>query len=38
VPEQKYGEQVAAWIKLRSGASATEDEIRNYCREQISHY
>jgi len=38
VPDQKYGEQVAAWIKLRSGESATEDEIRDYCREQISHY
>ncbi len=38
VPDQKYGEQIAAWIKLRSGESATEDEIRDYCREQISHY
>jgi len=38
VPDQKYGEQVAAWVKLRDGESATEDDIRNYCREQIAHY
>ena len=38
VPDQKYGEQVAAWVKLRDGESATEDEIKAYCREQIAHY
>ncbi len=38
VPDQKFGEQIAAWVKLRDGSSATEDEIKNYCREQIAHY
>ena len=38
VPDQKYGEQVAAWVKLRDGESATEDAIKDYCREQIAHY
>lgn len=38
VPDQKYGEQIAAWVKLRDGGSATEDEIKTYCREQIAHY
>ncbi|MFT4562783.1 MAG: fatty-acyl-CoA synthase [Gammaproteobacteria bacterium] len=38
VPDKKFGEQVAAWIKLREGESPSEDDIRNYCREQIAHY
>ncbi|MBP7667544.1 MAG: AMP-binding protein, partial [Burkholderiaceae bacterium] len=38
VPDVKYGEELCAWIKLRDGASATPDEIRDFCRGQIAHY
>ncbi|KWR88333.1 AMP-binding protein [Cupriavidus sp. IDO] len=38
VPDQKYGEEVCAWIVLKPGESATEDEIREFCRSQIAHY
>jgi fatty-acyl-CoA synthase len=38
VPDKKFGEQVAAWVKLRNGEKASEDDIKNYCREQIAHY
>ncbi len=38
VPDQKYGEEVCAWIKLREGQSATADEIREFCKGQIAHY
>lgn len=38
VPDKKFGEQVAAWVKVRDGENASEDEIRDYCREQIAHY
>ncbi|QUN28192.1 AMP-binding protein [Cupriavidus sp. KK10] len=38
VPDQKYGEEVCAWIVLKPGQSATEDEIRTFCRDQIAHY
>ncbi|MFO0987436.1 MAG: AMP-binding protein [Alphaproteobacteria bacterium] len=38
VPDRKYGEEVCAWVKLRPGAAATEDEIRDFCRGQIAHY
>ena len=38
VPDVKYGEELCAWIKLRDGASATPDEIREFCRGQIAHY
>jgi len=35
VPSQTSGEEVAAWIKLEEGASATEEEILQYCREKL---
>jgi fatty-acyl-CoA synthase len=37
VPDPKYGEEVCAWIQLRPGASATEEEMRDFCRGQIAH-
>jgi fatty-acyl-CoA synthase len=38
VPDQKYGEEIMAWIKLRDDAIATPEEIRAFCRGQIAHY
>ena len=38
VPDEFYGEQVAAWIELHSGESATEDEIREFCKDKIAHF
>ncbi|HUI58903.1 MAG TPA: AMP-binding protein [Steroidobacteraceae bacterium] len=38
VPDRKYGEEVAAVIRLRDGASAEQDEIIEFCRGQIAHY
>jgi len=38
VPDAKYGEELCAWIKLRDGAHASADEIRDFCRGQIAHY
>jgi len=38
VPDPKYGEEVCAWIKLRKGESATEDEIRAFCEGKIAHF
>ncbi|WP_298234166.1 AMP-binding protein [uncultured Azohydromonas sp.] len=38
VPDAKYGEEVCAWIVLKPGESATEDEIRAFCKDQIAHY
>jgi fatty-acyl-CoA synthase len=38
VPDPKYGEEICAWVKLKEGASATEEEIRAYCRDQIATY
>jgi fatty-acyl-CoA synthase len=38
VPDVKYGEAVCACIRLRDGMTATEAEIRDFCRGQIAHY
>jgi fatty-acyl-CoA synthase len=39
VPDKVLGEEVAAWIKLEEGMTASEEEVRQYCRERlpISH-
>lgn len=38
VPDALYGEQVAAWIQLHNDESATEEEIREFCRDAIAHF
>jgi fatty-acyl-CoA synthase len=38
VPDKKYGEQVAAWIKLHPEETATEDEIREFCKGKLAHF
>ena len=38
VPDAKYGEEVAAWIRLKPGVTASADEIRGFCKGQIAHF
>ncbi len=38
VPDDFYGEEVMAWIKLHTGQTATEDEILAFCKGTIAHY
>jgi fatty-acyl-CoA synthase len=38
LPDAKLGESVLAWIRLRAGASATEEEIRAFCEGKIAHF
>ena len=38
VPDPKMGEEVCAWIQLRKGAVVTEEEIREFCKGQITHF
>jgi acyl-CoA synthetase (AMP-forming)/AMP-acid ligase II len=37
-PEPDMGEQVTAFVQLADGASATEDELIEWCRERLSHF
>ena len=38
IPDEYYGEEVMAWIQLNEGETASEDEIREYCKGKIAHY
>jgi fatty-acyl-CoA synthase len=38
VPDDRFGEEVMAWVVLRPGATADGDAIRAHCRGQIAHY
>ena len=38
VPDEKYGEEIMAWVMLKSGEQMTEEEVRNYCKGNIAHY
>ena len=38
VPDQRFGEEIMAWVLLRAGEEATKDEIRDFCRGRIAHY
>jgi fatty-acyl-CoA synthase len=38
VPDKKYGEEICAWIVLKPGVRAVEQEIRDFCGDQIAHY
>jgi len=38
IPDAKYVEEVAAWVKLKEGASTTAEDIREFCSGQLSHY
>ena len=38
VPDEKYGEELMAWVMVEPGQSLTEDEVKEYCRGKIAHY
>jgi fatty-acyl-CoA synthase len=38
VPDERYGEELCAWVILNDGAEATEQQIKDYCKGQIAHY
>ena len=38
VPDERFGEELCAWVKLRRGHSATEDEIREFCRGRLAYF
>jgi fatty-acyl-CoA synthase len=38
VPDDRYGEELCAWIQVKEGATVTEDEVREFCKGRIAHY
>ena len=37
VPDDKYGEQLCAWIKLKEGQKADAAEIKAFCKDKIAY-
>jgi fatty-acyl-CoA synthase len=37
VADDRYGEELCAWIRIRSGETLTSEEIRAFCQGQIAH-
>jgi fatty-acyl-CoA synthase len=38
VPDEKYGEELCAWVKLRPGSGLAEEDVRAFCVGKIAHY
>jgi fatty-acyl-CoA synthase len=38
VPDDRYGEELCAWVVLRDGAELEEEAVREFCRGKIARY
>jgi len=38
IPDDKMGEEVCAWVQLNAGQSMTEEELKAFCRDKITHF
>ena len=38
IPSHKYGEAVAAAVRLRSGQQVSQDDLRNHCQGHLAHF
>ncbi len=38
VPDEKYGEELVAWVQLREGATMTRDDLAAFCAGRIAHF
>ncbi len=38
IPDANYGEQVCAWIRSRAGATLDAEQLKAFCRDQITHF
>jgi fatty-acyl-CoA synthase len=38
VPDEKYGEELCAWVKLRPGTELTAEQVTEFCVGKIAHY
>src|SRR5262249_41893397 len=38
VPDEKDGEEIMAWVRLKEGQQVGADDLRDFCLGQIAHY
>ena len=38
VPDEKFGEEIIAWVKLNGDSDLSEDDVKGFCKGRIAHY
>src|SRR4029079_14716952 len=38
VPDEKYGEELCAWIRVRDGEQVSDEDVREFCRGKLAHF
>jgi fatty-acyl-CoA synthase len=38
VPDERFGEEIMAWVRLKDSQSASADDLRDFCRGEMAHY
>jgi fatty-acyl-CoA synthase len=38
VPDERYGEELCAWVRIRAGAQLTDEQVRDFCRGKLAHH
>ena len=38
IPDERWGERPKAFVTLREGGEATEEELIAFCRERLAHF
>jgi fatty-acyl-CoA synthase len=38
IPDAKYGEEIAAWVKLKPGEEVRAEELKEFCKGKMSYY
>jgi fatty-acyl-CoA synthase len=38
IPDKKMGEEVCAWVQLNEGTTLSADDIKAFCKDQITHF
>ncbi len=38
VPDERYGEEIMAWVQLGAGEELSDDDLKEFCRGKIAHF
>jgi fatty-acyl-CoA synthase len=38
VPDERYGEELCAWVRLKEGQAVTGEELREWCKGRIATF
>ena len=38
VPDERFGEEIMAWVSCKEGVTLTEEDVKEFCKGRIAHY